>query len=231
MRTTYQVANAREQQLAAARTFGATDDVQLALAGICYAEHAALWCDESIDLAAYRATAPGPLWPWNVTHWAPSDPRQDLERAAAMIIAQVDLLDLARREALAVAPTVELAQWRQDYAPGASTRPGCFRVRTIHEVANVATELCADSLNRGPDDDVQLALAGIAYAEHAALWADENIDLADYRAADPGDQWPWKAVLWAPTTPRGDLVRAAALIIAQIKTFDHVHLEWSAAGD
>jgi hypothetical protein len=38
--------------------------MQLALAGICYAEHAALWCDETIDLAAYRTAAPGPLWPW-----------------------------------------------------------------------------------------------------------------------------------------------------------------------
>ncbi len=229
MQTTYQVANAREQQLAAVQNFGADDDVQLALAGVAYAEHAAIWSDDKIDITEYRAADPGQLWPWKAEHWAPLDPRSDLERAAALIIAQVDKIDLARRNAFAASSTVVLADWRRGVAPTENTGPGCFRVRTIHDVANTKQELAEQKF--GADDDMQLALAGIAYAEHAAIWADEEIDLTEYRAAAPGEQWPWKAVHWAPLDPRSDLVCAAALIIAQIEKFDLAHHDASAAGD
>jgi len=34
------------------------------------------------------------------------------------------------------------------------------------------------------------------------------------------DVWPWGGFTWKPTTPRRDLVKAAALILAEIERLD-----------
>lgn len=36
----------------------------------------------------------------------------------------------------------------------------------------------------------------------------------------PPAAWPWESVWWKPTTPRRDLVKAAALILAEIERLD-----------
>lgn len=41
----------------------------------------------------------------------------------------------------------------------------------------------------------------------------------DFRSHPPSE-WPWEAQWWKPKTPRQDLVRAAALIIAEIDLLD-----------
>ena len=33
--------------------------------------------------------------------------------------------------------------------------------------------------------------------------------------------WPWEGKWWKPTTPRRDLIKAAALIVAEIERLDH----------
>lgn len=42
----------------------------------------------------------------------------------------------------------------------------------------------------------------------------------DWSTADLPAEWPWAAEWWKPTTARRDLVKAAALIIAEIERLD-----------
>lgn len=67
-------------------------------------------------------------------------------------------------------------------------------------------------------DDGNLAAAGAAYAVNAAD------QLHPYSQGDGGNEqpimWPWDAEWWKPKNPRRDLVRAAALIIAEIEKID-----------
>lgn len=58
-------------------------------------------------------------------------------------------------------------------------------------------------------DEGELAMAAAAYCEHA-INQDDNV---------PGF-WPWPAGQWKPKDRRRDLVRAAALIIAEIERLD-----------
>lgn len=69
-----------------------------------------------------------------------------------------------------------------------------------------------------PDHDDQqkngeLACAAACYAEHASWRRTFPIVSA------PRD-WPWERAWWKPSTPRRDLVKAAALILAEIERID-----------
>lgn len=52
--------------------------------------------------AIFQMQGQGPIegtpgwWPWDEKWWKPADPRRDLVRAAALIIAEIDKLDLAK---------------------------------------------------------------------------------------------------------------------------------------
>lgn len=61
-------------------------------------------------------------------------------------------------------------------------------------------------------DSGDLASAGACYASCAGVSPDDN-------AKPPGD-WPWEADWWKPTGFRRDLVKGAALIIAEGERFD-----------
>lgn len=63
--------------------------------------------------------------------------------------------------------------------------------------------------------DREMARAAGCYATHAGM-NDEA------RANQPGAplDWPWSFEWWKPTTPRRDLVKAAALAIAEIERID-----------
>jgi hypothetical protein len=66
------------------------------------------------------------------------------------------------------------------------------------------------------DDQYQfneLATAGGLYALNA-----HDISPAHFKS--PPAQWPWNSDWWKPKSPRQDLVRAAALIIAEIERID-----------
>lgn len=68
-----------------------------------------------------------------------------------------------------------------------------------------------------------LALAAACYACNAASWAGhaESIRATDYaKFAAPGFRWPWAAKWWKPKSQRQDLIRAAALILAEIERLD-----------
>ena len=61
----------------------------------------------------------------------------------------------------------------------------------------------------------ELAMAAACYAGNAGgyVWAD----------GWPGETvWPWDRSCWKPTTPRRDLVKAAAMILAEIERLDRL---------
>jgi hypothetical protein len=66
----------------------------------------------------------------------------------------------------------------------------------------------------------ELVYAAICYAREAGC-SDEPKAL--YGIVDPSDypdDWPWDVGYWKPKTKRDDLVRAAALLIAEIERID-----------
>ena len=72
-------------------------------------------------------------------------------------------------------------------------------------------------------NDFHLALAAACYAQNVADYATEyyqphsSIDWTD--APEP-EAWPWSPVWWKPSNPRRDLVKAGALILAEIERMD-----------
>ncbi len=62
----------------------------------------------------------------------------------------------------------------------------------------------------------QLALAASCYAKASVM----SRSLALYEPHPVPGHWPWAASWWKPTTPRRDLVKAAALIVAEIERLD-----------
>lgn len=77
-------------------------------------------------------------------------------------------------------------------------------------------------------DSGQLARAAANYAAHAAAYqvVRSDVSLAAYQAAPPVSHvgahfgWPWSRKWWKPKDPRRDLIRAAALIVAEIERID-----------
>lgn len=67
----------------------------------------------------------------------------------------------------------------------------------------------------------QLAGAAVCYAHHvnARGWV-VGTPFDTYATEDAPIEWPWDESWWKPTTPRRDLVKAAALILAEIERLD-----------
>lgn len=67
----------------------------------------------------------------------------------------------------------------------------------------------------------ELAGAAACYARHVngRSWVFDS-DPDDYQAEPMPGSWPWGEQYWKPKSPREDLVRAAALIIADIERLD-----------
>jgi hypothetical protein len=64
---------------------------ELAKAAACYCGSARL---QLMGAKASELDLPA-IWPWEEACWKPKDPRRDLVRAAALIIAQIDVIDRA----------------------------------------------------------------------------------------------------------------------------------------
>jgi hypothetical protein len=64
-------------------------------------------------------------------------------------------------------------------------------------------------------DTGELAAAAATYAFEAFTKTSQR-----YFTHDPIGFWPWDASWFKPTTPRRDLIKAAALIIAEIERLD-----------
>lgn len=85
------VAAERGRQIALEGRSSKHDDAmqpgELAVAGLCYAGHAA-----ATLAGCGQDTIPSP-WPWHQRFWKPKGPRRDLVRAAALLIAEIDRID------------------------------------------------------------------------------------------------------------------------------------------
>jgi len=77
------------------------------------------------------------------------------------------------------------------------------------EMAQAASDYVSHYVGRSwladPDSDLRKAFGG---------------SLDQYRAEEAPEDWPWDERWWKPKDPRRDLVRAAALIIAEIERLD-----------
>lgn len=76
------------------------DEGQLSRAAACYAAHASAYqrVDHYVGMDAYRSVEPARSadlfgWPWARKWWKPKDPRRDLVRAGALIVAEIERLD------------------------------------------------------------------------------------------------------------------------------------------
>jgi hypothetical protein len=74
-------------------------------------------------------------------------------------------------------------------------------------------------------DNGELSLAAAAYAEHAGRFADAEKFGMRYAIKAAPSFWPWwtdkrTPEAWNPKSPRRDLVRAAALLLAEIERLD-----------
>ena len=69
----------------------------------------------------------------------------------------------------------------------------------------------------------ELLRAAVCYAENVVRrgWVfDSNFGPDVYQEEEVPDLWPWDLDFWKPKSPRKDLVRAAALLIAEIERLD-----------
>jgi hypothetical protein len=62
--------------------------------------------------------------------------------------------------------------------------------------------------------EFELTRAAVAYALAATATPEQPT------AEDMGEVWPWDPLWWKPSSPRRNLVKAAALIIAEIERLD-----------
>ena len=88
-------------------------------------------------------------------------------------------------------------------------------------------QINAEGWTQGHDDRHavgELAGAAACYAMQAALDSIGDRRLSRTVKATIGELWPWSAQWWKPTTNRRDLIKAAALIIAEIERLDRAAL-------
>lgn len=101
----------------------------------------------------------------------------------------------------------------------------------MHDLSNAAQDVLAEHKRQKSeegwteaDDDMhtrgEMAGAAACYAMQAALDGIGTPWLAHMVRTTIRNLWPWSGHFWRPKTPRRDLVRAAALIIAEIERLD-----------
>ena len=64
----------------------------LAQAAQCYIQSAITWADASVDSEATNSVTPE-NWPWEDDYWKPKGFKRDLERAGALLAAELDRLE------------------------------------------------------------------------------------------------------------------------------------------
>jgi hypothetical protein len=69
-------------------------------------------------------------------------------------------------------------------------------------------------------DKGDLACAAASYALHAGDTLNPHSQGDGGFAVDPPPMWPFEYRWWKPKDPRRDLIRAAALIVAEIERMD-----------
>ena len=157
-----------------------------------------------------------------VTHWMPLPELPGPQPAPSVPIESIGNL-LAQVMEVAVAngansvsmpdELVEVAAWLS----GARPNPANGQTRAVRDViAERRRQIEAEGWSPSHDDEhegCELAMAAACYAGNAGgySWMD----------GWPGENlWPWSRDHWKPSTARRDLVKAAALILAEIERLD-----------
>lgn len=97
---------------------------------------------------------------------------------------------------------------------------------TAQGVEGVVAEIAAERRRQvevegwTPDHDDAHAQGDMAAAAAAYAFNAYVAGAPRYFAADPRGFWPWSLSWWKPSTSRRDLVKAAALIVAEIERLD-----------
>lgn len=71
----------------------------MAAAAACYALSASAPCAENDFWRGMRMDAARSVWPWDHEWWKPKSQRQDLVRAAALLVAEIERIDRAEADA------------------------------------------------------------------------------------------------------------------------------------
>jgi hypothetical protein len=99
----------------------------------------------------------------------------------------------------------------------------------------IADERCRQRAQEGwtdqHDDEHrhgEMLVAAWCYMEHAWKNSDATPEAYAYWPLDsmhPPGLWPWHESWWKPKSPRRDLIRAAALIVAEIERLDRAPVQ------
>lgn len=81
---------------------------ELADAAACYCVSAQEQLN-GVPMEPFERFTLADFWPWEPQHWKPKSPRQDLVRAAALIVAEIERIDRRRGGTLQIHPTQEEA--------------------------------------------------------------------------------------------------------------------------
>ncbi len=95
-------------------------------------------------------------------------------------------------------------------------------------IDDIATERKRQIEQEGwtPDHDAayhkgEMVKAAVAYASHATVGIElKGHKPETYQSVPPPKYWPWSRQWWKPKDPRRDLVKAGALIAAEIDRLD-----------
>lgn len=110
--------------------------------------------------------------------------------------------------------------------PATHPAPGALRVAVSDIAAERQRQVDVEGWSEAHDDehdDYQMALAAGCYAFHAARVDDDDAGMFVNAAVRHG--WPWDRAWWKPKSRRADLVRAGALIVAEIERLDRAALQ------
>ena len=106
-----------------------------------------------------------------------------------------------------------------DPAPAAGAEHAWFSQAALDVTAERRRQIEVEGWGSVHDDghtNFELAKAAVAYAQRAAMSDDVRASEEKYVPSI----WPWTRTWWKPKDRRADLVRAAALLIAEIERMD-----------
>lgn len=105
--------------------------------------------------------------------------------------------------------------------------PGALRVAVTDIAAERQRQVDVEGWSEAHDDEhdsYQMARAAGCYAFHASR-EDDDGDTGMFVSAAVHHGWPWDRAWWKPKSRRTDLVRAGALIVAEIERLDRAALQ------
>ena len=117
--------------------------------------------------------------------------------------------------------------------PAAELESRAVSAAAADVLAERQRQVTAEGWSSKHDDqykNTELAFAASCYAFHAAAasWDLED-DGIPYDSHPVPKQWPWDPSWWKPTDARCDLVKAGALILAEIERIDRAAgIKWEA---